>query len=268
MIRNKKSKSWGGITMNFLKKLISFNFFKKSESKIDLKNLPAHIAIVLDGNGRWAKKKGIPRAVGHREGAQVLKRIVFYCEKIGIKFLTVYAFSTENWKRPKEEVEALMKLLKEFLSNADKELGKKNIKIKILGDISALPTQIQDEIIRVEKSTERNSGLVFNVALNYGSRVEIINAVKKLSTEVANGRIKVNDITEELFANYLYTKTIPNPDLLIRTSGEYRLSNFLLWQMAYTELWFDDVLWPDFREEHLLKAIQDFQNRERRFGGI
>lgn len=242
--------------------------FKNLERKINYDKLPVHIAIILDGNGRWAQKRGLPRSIGHREGANNLKKIVKYCSELGIKFLTVYAFSTENWKRPREEVEGLMELLREFLVNAAKEIGSYDIKLRFLGDINALPIDIQNEIIKVEKNTTKNNGLVFSIALNYGSRNEIINAVKKVYDDIKVGKIREEQISEQIFSKYLYTYDIPDPDLLIRPGGELRLSNFLLWQAAYSELWFDKVLWPDFSKKHLLKAIYDYQLRHRRFGGI
>lgn len=230
--------------------------------------IPQHIAIIMDGNGRWSKKRHIPRNMGHKEGADTLKKIVLFCEKIGLKYLTVYAFSTENWKRPKDEVDALMKLLMEFLTSFSKEINKENIKIKMLGDITALPEEMQNEIIRVENETSGNSGLHFNVALNYGGRDEIVHMVKSICRQVKTGKLSEADITEKMVSENMYTSEMPDPDLLIRTSGEYRLSNFLLWQLAYSELCFDDVLWPDFNERHLMKAIHDYQKRERRFGGL
>lgn len=254
--------------MKLIKKIFGGNLKSQSEEKIDLSNLPVHIAIIMDGNGRWAKRKRLPRNIGHYEGAQTLKNIARYCNKIGIKYLTVYAFSTENWKRPKEEIEALMKLLREFLADADKELSKENIRINVLGDMRALSKDMQDDIVRIEKLTKNNNGLSFNIALNYGSRMEIINAVKKLCVDYQRGNIKLELIDENLFSKYLYTFNIPDPDLLIRTSSEYRISNFLLWQIAYAELYFDNVLWPDFSPGHINKAICSYQKRYRRFGGI
>lgn len=254
--------------MNIIGKFIGSRLFRGFEKEIDYNNLPNHIAIIMDGNGRWAKRKGIPRSVGHREGAKTLRNIVLNCEKIGIKYLTVYAFSTENWKRPKEEIETLMNLLKEFLAEADKKLNESNIKIKVIGDIGGLPTDVQNEAIRVENVTKNNTGLIFNVALNYGARAEIVNAVRRIIKQVNRGQINETNINEDVIGEYLYTSGIPDPDLLIRTSAEYRLSNFLLWQLAYTELWFDNVLWPDFSEKYLMKAIYEYQKRHRRFGGI
>lgn len=241
---------------------------KKKEYEIDYDRLPVHIAVIPDGNGRWANKKSLPRSLGHREGSNVLKKVVIFCDKIGIKYLTVYAFSTENWKRPKSEVDALMSLLLEFLKNAERELDGSNVRIRVIGDVNMLPQDMQREIARVVKLTAGNTGVNLNIALNYGGRHEIIAAIKKISSDVKNGIITVDDIDEKMISSKLYTLEIPDPDLLIRTSGEKRSSNFLLWQLAYTEFWYTDVLWPDFRERHLLEAIHDFQNRSRRFGGI
>ncbi|MGE5329028.1 MAG: isoprenyl transferase [Deltaproteobacteria bacterium] len=252
------------------------SFFKKNNSKdiegfrkkIDLQRLPVHIAIIMDGNGRWAKKRNLPRNIGHKEGAEAIKRTVLFSNELGINHLTVYAFSTENWSRPKEEVNALMKLLNEFLDGFDKEFGDKNIRIRHIGDPSALSAEIQTKIKEIENRTKDNSGLSFNVALNYGGRFEITQALKNIVKDIKEEKIQETDVTEAVISKYTFTKDIPDPDLIIRTSGEYRLSNFLIWQSAYSELWFDDVLWPDFDETHLLKAITDFQDRERRYGGI
>ena len=248
--------------MFFIKKL------KEDKYKVDKNKLPVHIAIIPDGNGRWAKKRGLPRNAGHKEGSNALKRVVIFCNKIGVKYVTVYAFSTENWKRPKTEVEGLMELLLDFLANAEKELKGTDICIKVIGDIKALPPKLQEEIPKVVKMTENNTGLVLNIALNYGGRQEIVNAVKNIAKDVSKGKIKSEDIDEKLISSRMYTKDIPDPDLLIRTSGEWRISNFLLWQTAYTELWFTDVLWPDIKESHIIKAINDYGRRNRRFGGI
>lgn len=245
------------------------NIFKKKSSVIiDTKTLPVHIAIIPDGNGRWAKKRGLPRNAGHREGSSTLKRIVKYCAKLGIKYITVYTFSTENWKRPKSEVDALMSLLKEFLMNAENELAGSNIRIKVIGDVSALSEELRREIPRVEKMTGKNTGLILNIALNYGGRDEIVSAVKQIAKEITEGRLNVSDIDGALISDRLYTCRTPDPDLIIRTSGEKRSSNFLLWQSAYSEYWYTDVLWPDFSQEDMKMAISDFQRRKRRFGGI
>jgi len=248
--------------------LLSNIFRKKSKAVIDIKSLPVHIAIIPDGNGRWAKKRGLPRNAGHKEGANTLKTIVKYCAKLGIKYMTVFTFSTENWKRPKSEVDGLMSLLKEFLRNAENELSGSNVRIKIIGDISVLSKELQTEISRVERMTEKNAGLMLNIALNYGGRDEIVFAVKQIGKEIAEGKLRLSDIDSTLISQRLYTCGIPDPDLIIRTSGEKRSSNFLLWQSAYSEYWYTDVLWPDFRTDDLKEAIRDYQQRNRRFGGI
>ena len=237
-------------------------FNNKKKSVIDPERMPKHIGIIMDGNGRWAKKRGLPRSVGHRAGAETLRKIVTYCDEIGIKTVTAYAFSTENWKRPKEEVDSLMSLLSEYLSNAERDLGGKNAVIRVLGDRTPLSDKIKEEIINTEKFTENNTGVVLNLALNYGGRDEILNAVNRA---VADGS---TDITKDVLESYLYDPALTDVDLIIRPSGEYRLSNFLMWQSAYAELWFDNVLWPDFTTKHLDRAILDFQNRNRRFGGV
>ncbi|HEX3029143.1 MAG TPA: isoprenyl transferase [Clostridia bacterium] len=243
-------------------------FGNKKKDSIDLGKMPQHIAIIMDGNGRWAKKRGLPRNVGHRKGSENLRRIVSACNDFGIKYLTIYAFSTENWKRPKSEVDGLMSLLLEYLRNAEKELGGKDVRIRVIGEKAGLPKELQKEIVRVEKMTECNKSLVLNIALNYGSKVEILGAVKSIINDVKQGKLNINDIGEEAIEQRLYTSDMPDPDLLIRTSGEKRISNFLLWQCAYSEFWFTDVLWPDFGKEHLEEAIRIFQNRDRRFGGV
>jgi undecaprenyl diphosphate synthase len=222
----------------------------------------------MDGNGRWAARRGLPRNAGHREGANTLKRVVKECNAIGIKYLTAFAFSTENWNRPRQEVNALMQLLLEFLQNAEKELAGTNIRITVIGDTDKLSEEIRNEIDRVVANTAANTGLNLVIALNYGSRCEIAAAAARIARDVREGRIEPEDVDEELFSNYLYTSGIPDPDLVIRPSGEYRLSNFLLWQSSYSEFWYSDILWPDFSKEHLYQAISDYQNRNRRFGGL
>ncbi len=234
----------------------------------ELKVVPNHIAIIPDGNGRWARKRGLPRSVGHREGSMTLKRIVIYCSKIGVKHLTIYAFSTENWKRPQNEVDTLMNLLLEFLRNAEKELDGSNVLIKVIGDVKGLPDELQREIERVEKLTSVNSGLHLNIALNYGSRSEMLSAVKKIAKKVKENKLSIDKIDQSEFEDCLYTSGIPDPDLLIRTSGEQRISNYLLWQCAYTEFWFTNELWPDIKESHITDAIKEYEKRNRRFGGI
>lgn len=246
-----------------------FDFFKRKKIPIDKEKMPRHIAIIMDGNGRWAKKRGLPRSAGHRFGAQKLREIILFADEIGLKYITVYAFSTENWKRPKDEVENLMNLLREFFDTEIENLiNKTQIRIRVIGDISKLDKDIQERIISAEERTKDKTGLCVVIALNYGGRSEIVNAVKNLALDIKSGKIDIEAINEELFKNYLYTKDIPDPDLLIRPSGEMRVSNFLLWQISYTEFWFSNVLWPDFKKEHLLKAIEDYQKRERRFGGV
>jgi undecaprenyl diphosphate synthase len=230
--------------------------------------IPVHIAIIMDGNGRWAKKRNLPRIFGHREGAKSVREITTACAELGVKYLTLYAFSTENWKRPENEIKFLFNLLDDYLVKERKTLIKNNIKFRVIGDIKKLPSNIIKKIVYNERITKNNTGLNLILALNYGTRSEIINAVNKIANDVKSGKIKKNKITEELFNNYLYTKGIPDPDLLIRTSGEMRVSNFLLWQIAYSEIYVTKTLWPDFRKKELLKAINEFNKRERRFGGL
>lgn len=251
--------------MSFFNKIFKKN---KNITELDQDNLPKHIAIIMDGNGRWAKKRALPRSVGHREGAKTLKTISTFCGNLGIKHLTVYAFSTENWKRPKSEVDYLMDLLLDYLKNAEKHIGGKDVRIQTIGDTSVLSTEIQKEIERVTRETKNNSGLILNIALNYGGRSEIVHCVKDIVNNIEMGKISKNDINEEVISKSLYTKEIPDPDILIRPGGESRLSNFLLWQVAYTEIWYTDVLWPDFKKEHIVEAILDYQNRNRRYGGL
>ncbi len=230
--------------------------------------IPNHVAIILDGNGRWAKKRKMPRNYGHAQGSKVVEKICEDAYRMGIKYLTVYAFSTENWKRPKEEVDALMKLLRNYLETSIGTSKKNNMRVRIIGDISGLSQDIQVKIKELEEASKMNTGLNFQVAINYGSRDEIIRAVKALSKDVLENKVSLENINEELFSQYLDTRGIPEPDLLIRTSGEQRLSNFLLWQMAYTEFYFTDVLWPDFNKDELLKAVEYYSSRTRKFGGI
>lgn len=247
-------------------------FFKKARKNAEAEVLdnpvPLHIALIPDGNGRWAQRRGMPRKAGHREGSNTLKRIVIYCSKIGIKYLTVYTFSTENWSRPKEEVDALMGLLLEFLKKAEEELRGSNVRIKVIGDIKGLPEEFHTEIPRVEKLTEKNTGLCLNIALNYGGRDELVHAVRDIAAACKKGSLALTDINEDLISKSIYTAGIPDPDLFIRTSGERRSSNFLIWQLAYTEFWYTDDLWPDFTEKHLIEAVRSFQNRKRRYGGV
>ncbi|WP_110929444.1 isoprenyl transferase [Bacillus massiliglaciei] len=229
--------------------------------------IPHHVAIIMDGNGRWAKKRSLPRIAGHHEGMKVVKKITKFASKLGVSSLTLYAFSTENWKRPKSEVEFLMKLPEEFLGTFLPELIEENVRVEMIGEKETLPAHTKRAIDRAMEETKGNTGLVLNFALNYGSRAEILKAVQHVLEDVESG-ILPKELTEEIFSKYLMTSTMPDPDLLIRTSGEIRLSNFMLWQSAYSELWFTDVLWPDFKEEHFLEALEVYQKRVRRYGGV
>lgn len=236
--------------------------------KIYRHKLPQHIAIIMDGNGRWAKQHAIGRIRGHKKGAQAVRAVVRSCRELGIKHLTLFALSTENLGRPKEEVNALMTLLDEYLSKELKELQKQEIRLTTIGNIDNLSVNVKEKLIQAKESTADNQQMILTLALSYGGRDEIIFAAKKMMQDINGGKIKLNEIDQDMFGRYLETSGLPDPDLLIRTSGEYRISNFLLWQMAYTELYFTDVLWPDFKKEDLLKAIASYQMRERRFGLI
>ncbi|MCG0275022.1 MAG: isoprenyl transferase [Thermosediminibacteraceae bacterium] len=240
----------------------------KGLEAIDRNKLPTHIAIIMDGNGRWAQKRGLPRIAGHWAGAETLRSIVEFCAELNIKVLTVFAFSTENWKRPQDEVKSILNLLIYYLKKEVDILNKNNIKLMMTGDWQELPPRIREEIKKSIELTSNNTGMILNVALNYGSRREILRACKSISYMVANGKLNPEDIDEKLFKKHLFTADLPDPDLLIRPSGELRLSNFLLWQIAYSELWFCDAYWPDFKKEDLIRAILDYQRRERRFGGL
>lgn len=231
-------------------------------------NVPQHIAIILDGNGRWAKAKGMPRNYGHAQGSKNVERICEEAWRMGIKYLTVYAFSTENWNRPKSEVDALMTLLRNYMKTCLKTAEKNDMKIRVIGDKTALDEDIKKRIAELEEASKNNQGLNFTIALNYGSRDEMVRAARKLSQDCVDGKVKPEEITEEVFNSYLDTAELPDPDLLIRTSGEQRLSNYLLWQLAYSEFYFTDVPWPDFTKEELIKAIEHYNKRDRRFGGI
>lgn len=231
-------------------------------------NVPQHVAVILDGNGRWAKSKGMPRNYGHAQGSKNVERICEEAWRMGIKYLTVYAFSTENWNRPSDEVNALMKLLRNYMKTCLKTAAKNDMKIRVIGELSRLDDDIKNRIIELEEATKDNGGLNFQIAINYGSRDEMIRAVRRLAADCIDGKRKAEDIDEAVFESYLDTHGIPDPDLLIRTSGEQRLSNYLLWQMAYTEFYFTDVLWPDFTKEELIKAVQQYNARDRRFGGV
>ena len=230
--------------------------------------IPQHIGIIMDGNGRWAKRRGLPRSAGHKAGAETLKKITEYCSDIGVKAITAYAFSTENWSRPKEEVDALMDLLYDYLSNAHKTLAGKNTVIRVIGKVDGLPKRIQDKIVETEAMTSKNTGIRLNLALNYGGREEITHAAQKLAREVKEGRLRPEEIDEQQIGKHIYTHDLPDPDIIIRPSGELRLSNFMLWQAAYAEFWFSDINWPDFSRHDVDRMIRDYQKRNRRFGGI
>lgn len=238
------------------------------ESISNQNNIPKHVAIIMDGNGRWAKQRGLPRVAGHKKGMDAVKETVKTAIDCGVEILTLYAFSTENWKRPKTEVEFLMRLPNEFLNVFLPDLVKNNVKIETIGNIELLPKHTQKAIQYAKNKTKKNDGLLLNFAVNYGSRNEIIHAIKKIMQDIKENKFSSDSINEEMFSTYLFTHFLSDPDLLIRTSGEQRLSNFLLWQLAYTEFWFTDVYWPDFNEELFKEAIEDYKNRKRRFGGI
>ncbi len=229
--------------------------------------LPRHIAIIMDGNGRWAKKRSMPRSAGHAAGSKNFKDIARYSNKIGLEYLTVYAFSTENWKRPADEVENIMNILRDYLKDA-KNFKDENIKVKFIGNLSVLPKDIVELIRDAEENSANATGLNLNIALNYGGRDELVFAFKKLAESVQSGSLSLDEITEQTVSDALYTAGQPDPDFIIRPSGEYRLSNYLIWQSAYAEFWFSDILWPDFKPKHLEQAISDFNHRNRRFGGV
>lgn len=234
---------------------------------IDSERLPRHVGIIMDGNRRWAKQRHLPVAVGHSKGADNFKNLAIYCNKIGLRNMTVYAFSTENWKRSESEISALMLLFKKYINDVLNKFEDENIKIKFIGDQSKFPDDIKKGIENVENNTAAKTGMRLNIAMNYGSRAEIVGATKEIAEKVAGGEISPGDVTEEFFSNRLYTKNVPDPDLIIRTAGEQRLSNFLLWQAAYSEFYFSDVLWPDFDEEEFDKAMEEYLKRTRKFGG-
>lgn len=246
--------------------MIILSVFKKNIAKVE-RNLPQHIGIIMDGNGRWAKKKNLPRMAGHVAGSSNFKTIARYCNKIGIKYLTVYAFSTENWKRPKDEVDNIMNLLRDYLKDVD-SFKKENIKLLFIGNREPLSDDIKQLMLNAEEASKNATGLTVNLAINYGGRDEIVNATRKIAEKYKNKEIGVDDITEELLSSNMYTANQPDPDFIIRPSGEERLSNFLVWQSAYSEFWFSNVLWPDFKPKHLEMAIDEYNRRNRRFGGI
>ncbi len=242
---------------------------KLSEQQILRKGgLPRHIAIIMDGNGRWARRRGLPRIAGHRAGLKSVRDVVKGCAALGVEFLTLYTFSVENWSRPAREVNALMKFLRETLRRETEKLADNNVRLRVIGRTEDLPEYVNDEIAKAVGALKRNTGLTLVLALSYAGRVEILDATRKIAGRVRRGKLREKDITEDLFRSYLYTSGIPDPDLLIRTSGELRISNFLLWQIAYSELWITDTLWPAFRRKHLYQAIKEYQERERRFGRV
>lgn len=241
---------------------------KKDKEQVNHQNLPAHIGIIMDGNGRWAKKRALPRSMGHSAGAQTFRKIARYCSDIGIRHLTVYAFSTENWRRPKDEVDALMKLFEEYLNEALRDFKDDTIVVKFLGDRTAFSEKLQALINENEEESKDRDGMVLNIAMNYGGRDELVTATKKIAEKVSKGELSVDDINSELISDLIYTAGQPDPDLIIRPSGEFRISNFLLWQSAYAEYYISDKLWPDFTTDDLDKAIAEFSTRNRRYGGV
>lgn len=237
-------------------------------SLIDKNNLPYHIGIIMDGNGRWAKKRGMPRSFGHKQGAKTFDEIIDFAGNLGIKVVTVYAFSTENWSRPKEEVDSIMELLADYLENGLKKLAGKDTKVKVIGDIGSMSEDIKKGVKNIEEKTKDGKSMTVQIALNYGGRLEIAEAAKKAALMAVSGKICPDEINSDLLSSLMYSPEIPDPDLIIRPSGEYRLSNFLLWESAYSEFWFSDILWPDFKGEDLLRAVYEYQQRSRRFGGV
>ena len=235
---------------------------------LDQERMPRHVAIIMDGNGRWAKNRGLPRLAGHNAGMKAMKKIVDHSDKLGIRYLTVYAFSTENWKRSLAEVSGIFKLLVTYVNSDLKGLIENNVKVQVLGDYSTLPKDAVKSLEKTLEETKNNTGLQFNIALNYGGRDEIRRSVQTLAEKVAQGALQPEEITEEMFSGYLDTREVPDPDLLIRTSGELRLSNYLMWQLAYTEFYFTDIPWPAFTKENLWQAIEKYNKRERRYGGV
>ena len=246
-------------------------FWKKkadTAGQVDFQRLPRHIAVILDGNGRWAQRRGLPRTAGHTAGAETFRTIATYCREIGLEYLTVYAFSTENWKRPKNEVDTIMRLLKRYLLEAIGTMERDNVRLRFLGDMSVLSGELRELVDQCNAISARLTGCQCNICMNYGGRAEIVRAAEKFAEDCVAGTVNPKDLTENLFADYLYSSGIPSPELLIRPGGEQRLSNFLLWQCAYAEFYFTDVLWPDFSKDELHRAIAAYQHRDRRFGGV
>jgi len=237
-------------------------------SQVDFARLPRHIAIIMDGNGRWARRRRLPRMAGHRAGAQAVRDAVETCSRLGVRALTLYAFSTENWKRPRMEIDTLMDLLREYIRRELAEIHRNNIRLQILGRYEQLPIEVQHDLEDALRQTASNTGMVLNVALNYSARAELVDAFNSILQDLRENGDPLRKITEQTISEHLYTRGLPDPDLLIRTSGEMRVSNFLLWQIAYAEIWVTDTCWPDFSRRHLLQAILDFQKRERRYGGL
>jgi len=242
--------------------------FNPQLSTLNRMNVPKHIAIIMDGNGRWATKRGLPRILGHERGYRTVKKIIRAADDLGISFVTLYTFSSENWKRPKQETSAIMELIRRAAKSELPDMQKNNVKLVLSGRVDELPEATKAQLLENVQATKNNTGVVMNLAVNYGGRGEIIDAVRKLAHKVADGDISPDDIGEETFAKHLYSPQLPDPDLLIRTAGEMRVSNFLLWQIAYSEIWVTKTLWPDFSRRHLLRAIEDYKKRKRKFGGI
>ena len=243
-------------------------WFRKEQKPVEAAYLPQHVGIIMDGNGRWAKQRGLPRSAGHAAGARVFRKIVKYCEKRGIRYVTVYAFSTENWSRPPQEVDAIMDLLRQYLKESLADFTQENIVVRFIGDVTCLAPDLQQLIREATDITKDKTGLVLNIAVNYGGRDDIVQAVRQIAQEVADGKADPAQIDEAMLSRYLYTGGQPDPDMILRPSGEFRLSNFMVWQAAYAEFVYMDVLWPDFTEEDMEQALRMFAGRQRRFGGI
>jgi undecaprenyl diphosphate synthase len=246
---------------------VIINCKNKKDELFDMNKLPQHLAIIMDGNGRWAKKRGLPRSAGHREGAKAVKRVISSCLNFNIPILTLFTFSTENWKRPKIEINYLLKLFERVLSKEKAGLIKNNIKINFIGRLNDLPNSLNEKINELSESTKKNNKLILNIAINYGGKAEIIDAIKSITLKIIEGKLNIEEINENTIRDNLYTQNLPDPDLLIRTAGEMRISNFMIWQIVYTELWVTPVFWPDFGENNLIEAIINFQKRVRKYGG-
>ena len=246
---------------------VIINCKNKKDELFDMNKLPQHLAIIMDGNGRWAKKRGLPRSAGHMEGAKAVKRVIASCLNFNIPILTLFTFSTENWKRPKIEINYLLKLFERVLSKEKAGLIKNNIKINFIGRLNDLPNSLNEKINELSESTRKNNKLILNIAINYGGKAEIIDAIKSITLKIIEGKLNIEEINENTIRDNLYTQNLPDPDLLIRTAGEMRISNFMIWQIAYTELWVTPVFWPDFGENNLIEAIINFQKRVRKYGG-